>query len=54
MQQLFSERELVHLTLAITTINSWNRLNIAFHTPPERAEDVFRQLHTAREKVARG
>ncbi len=26
----FSEEELVNLTLAITTINSWNRLSIAF------------------------
>jgi AhpD family alkylhydroperoxidase len=26
----FSEEELVHLTLAVTTINSWNRFSIAF------------------------
>jgi AhpD family alkylhydroperoxidase len=31
--QQFSEEELVDLTLAITTINSYNRFNIAFHTP---------------------
>ena len=30
----FSEEELVNLTLAVTTINSWNRLNIAFQTTP--------------------
>jgi AhpD family alkylhydroperoxidase len=29
----FSEVELVNLTLAITAINSWNRLNIAFRVP---------------------
>lgn len=29
----FTEEELVNLTLAITTINAWNRLNIAFRTP---------------------
>jgi AhpD family alkylhydroperoxidase len=32
----FTERELVDLTLAITTINSWNRFAIAFRTPPEK------------------
>ncbi len=30
----FDERELVNLTLAITTINSWNRIVIAFRTVP--------------------
>ena len=29
----FSEEELVDLTLAVITINSYNRLNIAFRTP---------------------
>lgn len=29
----FSEEELIDLTLAITTINSWNRVNVAFRTP---------------------
>jgi AhpD family alkylhydroperoxidase len=39
----FSERELVDLTMAIITINGWNRLAIAFqpevgkHTPPSAA-----------------
>jgi alkylhydroperoxidase family enzyme len=27
-----SEEELVDLTIAVTTINTWNRLNIAFRT----------------------
>jgi len=29
----FSDEELVDLTLAITTINTWNRFNVAFRTP---------------------
>ena len=29
----FSDEELVDLTLAVTTINTWNRFNIAFRTP---------------------
>ena len=28
----FSEQELIDLTFAVVTINSWNRLNIAFRT----------------------
>jgi AhpD family alkylhydroperoxidase len=28
----FSEEELIDLTLAVTAINTWNRLNIAFRT----------------------
>ncbi len=30
----FSEREMVALTMAIITINGWNRLAISFRTPP--------------------
>jgi AhpD family alkylhydroperoxidase len=29
----FSDEELADLTLAVTTINTWNRFNIAFRTP---------------------
>ncbi|TSJ44182.1 carboxymuconolactone decarboxylase family protein [Mucilaginibacter corticis] len=29
----FSETELIDLTLAVTTINTYNRINIAFRTP---------------------
>jgi AhpD family alkylhydroperoxidase len=32
-KQQFSEAELGQLTLAIAAINSWNRFNVAFHTP---------------------
>jgi AhpD family alkylhydroperoxidase len=34
VRKLFTEKELVDLTLAITVINSWNRLNIATRTVP--------------------
>jgi AhpD family alkylhydroperoxidase len=30
----FSEPELVNLTLAVTTINAWNRLSVAFRMEP--------------------
>ena len=30
----FGEEELVNLTLAVVTINGWNRFNIAFRTTP--------------------
>ena len=30
----FNEQELIDLTLAVTTINSWNRISIAFRTTP--------------------
>lgn len=30
----FTEREIVELSMAIVDINSWNRLMIAFRTPP--------------------
>jgi alkylhydroperoxidase family enzyme len=34
VRKFFTENELVNLTVAITEINSWNRLNIAFRTAP--------------------
>jgi len=33
-RQVFNERELADLTLAIVAINGWNRLNIALRTVP--------------------
>lgn len=39
-----SEKELVDLTLAISTINAWNRFSIGFRTPPETAADVIASL----------
>ncbi len=34
VREQFSEDELLHLTLAIVSINGWNRLNVAAHTVP--------------------
>ena len=34
VRELFSEKELADLTLAVAAINSWNRLNIAVRTKP--------------------
>ncbi|HLL78241.1 MAG TPA: hypothetical protein VKT25_01995 [Ktedonobacteraceae bacterium] len=31
----FSEEELVYLTLAVASMNSWNRMAISFRIPPE-------------------
>ena len=36
----FNEQELVDLTLAIVTINSWNRLSISFRVPPGAYQPV--------------
>jgi len=33
-KQCFNDEELVDLTLAVASINTWNRLNIAFRTVP--------------------
>lgn len=46
-REVFSERELVDLSLAVATINAWNRLAIAFRTPPAAAPAVFAQLRAA-------
>jgi AhpD family alkylhydroperoxidase len=35
----FGEKGLVELTFAVIAINSWNRVNVAFHTPPPVYED---------------
>jgi AhpD family alkylhydroperoxidase len=34
VRQHFNEKELADLTLAVTTINAWNRLSIAFRVTP--------------------
>lgn len=31
----FSEKDLADLTLEVIAINGWNRINIAFHNPPQ-------------------
>jgi AhpD family alkylhydroperoxidase len=44
----FSEKELADLTLAITTINAWNRLAIAFRIPAGHYQSPYQhQLKTA-------
>jgi len=35
VHEQFTDEELIYLTLAIISINSWNRLAISFRTPPE-------------------
>ena len=37
LQAQFTPEEQVKLTLAITTINAWNRINVAFQTPHPRS-----------------
>ncbi|MEC9364830.1 MAG: carboxymuconolactone decarboxylase family protein [Pseudomonadota bacterium] len=37
----FSEKELSDLTFAVATINTWNRLNVAFRNPPGSADEAF-------------
>lgn len=45
MREHFTDREIVYLTLAVSTINAWNRLNVAFQTSPAAAGAVFDMLH---------
>jgi len=35
VSEQFTGEELIYLTLAIISINAWNRLAISFRTPPE-------------------
>ena len=35
MREQFTDEELIYLTLAIISMNSWNRLAISFRTPIE-------------------
>ena len=39
----FSEAELVNLTLAITTINAWNRISIGFRVVPGSYQPLVRR-----------
>lgn len=38
---LFSDQELAALTFAVTIINGWNRLNVAFRTVPGSLDAMF-------------
>lgn len=42
----FSEEELIDLTVAVTTINTYNRINIAFKTPAGDYQPGQWQVHT--------
>ena len=41
VREQFSEKELSALTFAVATINFWNRLNVAFQTPPGSADKLL-------------
>ena len=42
----FTDEELANLTLAITTINAWNRLNVAFRTPAGNYRPKQKSAHS--------
>jgi AhpD family alkylhydroperoxidase len=44
-RQQFDEVELVNLTMAVVTINAWNRLSIAFRTVPGTYQPRQRERH---------
>ncbi|HEU4580540.1 MAG TPA: carboxymuconolactone decarboxylase family protein [Polyangiaceae bacterium] len=46
VREHFSEQELVHLTLAVITINGWNRLAIPFRAPPGSYQPPTRAAST--------
>src|SRR5439155_17641640 len=48
VRQRFSEEELVNLTLAVATINTWNRLSISFRVVPGTYQPKAVQSGTAR------
>jgi AhpD family alkylhydroperoxidase len=48
-RQQFSEEELVNLTMAVVTINSWNRLAIAFRAVPGTYQPAARKAEGARQ-----
>jgi AhpD family alkylhydroperoxidase len=43
----FSEQEIVALTIAITTINAWNRISIGFRAVPGSYQPQQQQAHAA-------
>jgi AhpD family alkylhydroperoxidase len=48
VREQFSEEELMHLSLAIVSINGWNRLNIAARTVPgDYVPGSLAKLHAA-------
>ena len=48
VREQFSEDELAHLSLAVVSINGWNRLNIAARTVPgDYVPGMFTKVHSA-------
>lgn len=41
VREQFPEAELAELTFRVTAINGWNRLNVAFRTPPGSRDRLF-------------
>ncbi|WP_108658469.1 carboxymuconolactone decarboxylase family protein [Acuticoccus kandeliae] len=40
-RQVFSEKEITDLTFAVSAINAWNRLSVAFRTVPGSRDEAF-------------
>ena len=54
VRQRFSEEELVNLTLAIVSINGWNRLCISFRVVPgEYQPGMFNRAEKTKEELVR-
>ena len=47
-RQRFTDEELVNLTMAVVTINGWNRLSIAFRAVPGEYQPVARKTEGGR------
>lgn len=45
VKEQFDEQEVIDLTMAITTINAWNRISIAFRTPAGTYQPVSLGAH---------
>jgi AhpD family alkylhydroperoxidase len=41
VREQFSEKELTELTYAVTAINAWNRINVAFTSVPGSADKAY-------------
>lgn len=53
VRQHFNEQELIELTFAITQINTWNRLNVAFRTPAGNYRaGMYKEWMAAAERTA--
>jgi AhpD family alkylhydroperoxidase len=47
-RKVFSEQEIVDLSMAAVTINAWNRLSIAFRAEPGTYKSQLRPTHEAK------